>query len=65
MPMVKVVAPDGSRELWAAATGHEDAVAAVKKVIPPDWVATLSKRRLPIGPATERFRFGEVRRVEP
>jgi hypothetical protein len=65
MPMIEVTAPDGSKSLWAAAVAPGSAVDAVKKMIPPNHVAILSNRRLPIGPQTEDMRRGEVRKVEP
>jgi hypothetical protein len=64
MPIVEVTAPDGSKSLWAAAVASGSAVDAVKKMIPPDHVAILTDRRLPIGPQTEGMRRGEVRNVE-
>lgn len=33
-------------QLWAAATARDDAVAAVKKVIPAHWTAELSTQHL-------------------
>ena len=65
MPMVDVTAPDGTKSLWAAAVAPGAAVEAVKKMIAPDHVATLSNRRLPIRPQTKGMRRGEVRKVEP
>ena len=65
MPMVEVVAPDGTIELWAAAVAHSEAVAAVQKVIPADYVARSTSRRVPVSPKLEGFRRGEVRKVEP
>jgi hypothetical protein len=65
IPMVEVVTPDGTKELWAAAMAHDDAVAAVQRAIPADRVARLTNRRLPIGGRLEGIRYGEVRRVEP
>jgi hypothetical protein len=65
MPMVEVVAPDGTKSFWAAAVGHGVAVEAVRKVIPTDHIAALSSRRLPVGPETEGMRRGEVRKVSP
>jgi hypothetical protein len=50
MPMVAVVAPDGSKEYWIAALEYKDAVAAVKKCIPADYRAELSILRLPVSP---------------
>jgi hypothetical protein len=64
MPMVEVTAPDGTKSVWAAAVAPSAAVEAVKKMIPPDHVATLSNRRLPIGPQSQGMRGGEVRKVE-
>jgi len=52
MPMIEVTAPDGSKSLWAAAMAQGAAIEAVKKMIPPNHVATLLNRRLPIGPQT-------------
>jgi hypothetical protein len=63
--MVEVTAPDGTKSVWAAAVAPSAAVEAVKKMIPPDYVATLSNRRLPIGPQSQGMRRGEVRKVEP
>jgi len=40
------------------------AVEAVKQVIPPNYVATLTKQRLTITRKSEVLRRGEVRRVE-
>ena len=64
MPMVEVTAPDGTKSLWAAAIAPSAAVEAVKKMIAPDHVATLSSERLPIGPQTEGMRRGQVRKIE-
>jgi len=63
--MVEVTAPNGSKSLWAAAVAPGSAVDAVKKMIPPNYVAILIDRRLPIGPQIEGMRRGEVRKVEP
>jgi hypothetical protein len=65
MPMVEAVAPDGHTELWAAATPHNEAVAAVQKVIPADWIARPTSRRLSVSKKMEGFRAGEVRKVLP
>jgi hypothetical protein len=64
IPLVEVVAPDGSRSLWAAAVAKEKAVEAVKQVIPPNYVAALSRRRLTITRKAEMLRRGEIRRVK-
>ena len=37
---------DGLTELWAAATLWENAVAAVEKELGPEWIVTLTDRRL-------------------
>jgi hypothetical protein len=62
MPMVAVVAPDGSTTYWVAAFEYKDAVAAVKKCIPDDYTAELSILRL--GQKMKRLRPGEVRKVQ-
>jgi hypothetical protein len=62
MPMVEVVAPAGSKEFWAAAVPHKDAVAAVQKAIPADYKAELSLWRLPVSPKLE-LSHGEVRKL--
>ena len=64
MPMVEVTAPDGTKSLWAAAVAPSAAVEAVKKMITPDHLATLSSQRLPIGLQTEGMRRGQVRKIE-
>jgi hypothetical protein len=61
--MVEVIAPDGRKSLWVAAVAMAKAVAAVKEVIPPNYVATLTKRQLTITRKSEVLRRGEVRRV--
>ena len=62
---VEVVAPDGTKSLWVAALAHSKAVAAVRKVIPPDHIAELSIQRLRRSPRLEGLRPGEVRKVAP
>jgi hypothetical protein len=64
MPLVEVTAPDGNKSLWVAAVGKANAVAAVKQVIPPNYVAALSRLRLTITRKAEILRPGEVRRVK-
>jgi hypothetical protein len=54
-PMVEVVTPDGTKELWAAAVAHKEAVAAVQKAIPAGSTVRLSNRRFPVGPRVEGF----------
>jgi len=63
IPMVEVIAPDGRKSLWVAAVAMAKAVAAVKEVIPPNYVATLTKQRLTITRKSVVLRRGEVRRV--
>jgi hypothetical protein len=63
IPIVEVIAPDGRKSLWVAAVAMAKAVAAVKEVIPPNYVATLTKRQLTITRKSEVLRRGEVRRV--
>ena len=63
MPVVEVIAPDGHKSLWVAAVAMAKAVAAVKEVIPPNYVATLAPQRLTITRKSEVLRPGEVRRV--
>ena len=64
IPMVEVIAPDGQKSLWVAAVAKANAVAAVKQVIPPNYVAVLSKRRLTLTRKSEMLRRGEVRKVK-
>ncbi len=63
IPVVEVIAPDGRKSLWVAAVAMAKAVAAVKEVIPPNYVAVLSERRLTITRKSVVLRRGEVRRV--
>jgi hypothetical protein len=65
MPVVEVTAPDGSRELWAAALPHDEAEAAVRRVIPEGYRAKLTNERLPVSPRMEGFSSGEIRKVRP
>ena len=64
LPVVEVIAPDGHKSLWVAAVAMAKAVAAVKEVIPPNYVATLAPQRLTITRKSEVLRRGEVRRVK-
>jgi hypothetical protein len=63
IPMVEVIAPDGRKSLWVAAVAKAKAVAAVKEVVPPNYVAKLAKQRLTITRKSVVLRRGEVRRV--
>ena len=63
IPVVEVIAPDGRKSLWVAAVAMANAVAAVKEVIPPNYVATLTKQRLTITRKSEVLRRGEVRKI--
>jgi hypothetical protein len=62
IPLVEVTAPNGQKSLWVAAVEDANAVAAVKQVIPPSYVAALLQQRLTI--KAEILQPGEVRRVE-
>ena len=61
---VEVIAPDGTKSFWVTAMPHSKAVAAVRKVIPPDHKAELSIRNLLRSPKLEGLRPGEVRKIE-
>jgi hypothetical protein len=61
---VEVTAPDGTKSLWVVALSHSEAVAAVRRVIPPDHTAELSIQSLRNSPKLERLRPGEVRKIE-
>jgi hypothetical protein len=63
IPIVEVTAPDGRKSLWVAAVAKAKAVEAVKQVIPANYWATLTKRRLTITRKSEILRPGEVRKV--
>jgi hypothetical protein len=64
IPIVEVIAPDGQKSLWVAAVAKANAVAAVKRVIPTNYVAVLSERRLTLTRKSEVLRRGEVRRIK-
>jgi hypothetical protein len=64
IPIVEVIAPDGQKSLWVAAVAKANAVAAVKQVIPTNYVAVLSKQRLTLTRKSEVLRRGEVRRIK-
>jgi hypothetical protein len=65
IPIVEVTAPDGTKSLWAAiAIPHKEAVAAVKKRIPPSHAAELSVRKFPFGLKLDGAHPGEVIRIE-
>ena len=63
IPIVEVIAPDGQKSLWVAAVAKANAVAAVKQVIPPNYVAVLSERRLTLTRKSDVLWRGEVRRI--
>jgi hypothetical protein len=63
IPIVEVIAPDGQKSLWVAAAAKANAVAAVKQVIPTNYVAVLSERRLTLTRKSDVLRRGEVRRI--
>jgi len=64
IPMVEVIAPDGQKSLWIAAVAKADAVDAVKQVIPTNYVAALTPRRVTITRKSEVLQRGQVRRVK-
>jgi hypothetical protein len=64
IPVVEVTAPDGQKSLWVAVVADANAVAAVKQVIPPNYVAALLRQRLTISRRADILRPGEVRRVK-
>ena len=59
---VEVTSPDGGKSLWVVALPHGEAVAAVRKLIPPDHIAELSIRRL-LGSQKNWTAFAPVRSV--
>jgi hypothetical protein len=61
IPLIEVIAPDGSKSLWAAAVGRKIAV----KIVQSDHIAKFSGHRLPVDPALAGIRRGDVRKVEP
>ena len=62
---VEVTSPDGGKSLWVVALPHGEAIAAVRKVIPPDHIAELSIRRSLGGQKNLRgLHRGEVRKIE-
>ncbi len=63
IPVVEVIAPDGRKSLWIAVVAMTKAVAAVKEVIPPNYVAILTKQRLTITQKSVVLRPAEVRRI--
>jgi hypothetical protein len=63
VPLVEVIAPDGSKSFWAAAVGQKFAVKVVQMFVPPDHIAKFSGQRLPVDPVLEGIRRGEVRKV--
>jgi len=64
-PLVEVTAPDGTSAVWAAiAIPYEEAVAAVKKLVPPGRLPELSIRKFPVGLKIAGALPGEVMRVE-
>jgi hypothetical protein len=65
IPLVEVIAPDGSKSFWAAAVGQKVAVEVVLKFVPSGHTAKFSGRRLPVDPALGGIRRGDVRKVEP
>jgi hypothetical protein len=65
IPIVEVIAPDGTKSLWAAiAIPHGEAVAAVKKRIPKSHTAELSVRKFPSGTNLNGARPGDVIQID-
>jgi hypothetical protein len=65
-PTVEVTAPDGTKSLWAVTLSHGEAVAAVRKMIPPDQKAELALRRVSRSTSKlDGLRAGEVRKLDP
>jgi uncharacterized heparinase superfamily protein len=62
---VEVIAPDDTTSLWVVALPHREAVAAVEKIIPSDYIAQLSIRRVHRSPKLAGLRPGEVRKIGP
>jgi hypothetical protein len=66
MPIVEVIAPDGSRELWVAAVEHSKAVAAVRRKLPPGHIAKLrTAQGYRRNSRMEGFHYGQVRKIQP
>jgi hypothetical protein len=64
-PIVEVIAPDGTTSLWAAiAIPDKEAVAAVKKMIPPGHTVELSLRKIPPGQKLNGARPGQIIRIQ-
>jgi hypothetical protein len=64
IPIVAVTAPDGRKSLWVAVVAPEDAVAAVVAMIPPNYIATLTRHRLTLSRRVSWLGRGEVRRIK-
>lgn len=65
IPIVQVTAPDGAKSLWVVALPYQEAVEAVKKLVPSDHTAELALRRWRSSPRLARLQPGEVRKMEP
>ena len=65
IPIVQVTAPDGAKSLWVVALPYQDAVEAIKKLVPSDHTAELALRRWRSSPRLARLQPGEVRKMEP
>jgi hypothetical protein len=63
--MVEVVSPEGTKELWAVAARHDEAVAIVRSHIARDHTAQLTNQRPPISLQMQGLSYGEARRVKP
>ena len=62
-PIIEVTAPDGGRSLWVAAVHPENAVAAVKALVPWNYVARLTIHRFAPSRKSDELRAGQVRRL--
>jgi hypothetical protein len=63
--MLEVVTPDGSKQLWAVAAPHREAVTIVQQYVPPGSAIYPTHRRLPVSLKMQGFRPREARRIEP
>ena len=65
MPMLEVVTPDGSKELWAVAAPHSEAAMIVQQYVPPGSAIYPTYRRNAVSQRMQGFRPLEARRIEP
>jgi hypothetical protein len=56
---------DGVTEYWAVATHRDDAIAAIRSQVHPDWILVLTERRLTREQVVElKLRHNSVRKLE-